>query len=130
MMKLPFTFEQTEEVRKAHCAARVQENLKKALEAVLREVETKVLFTNETKVEMDFSNIVQKYNINEHKSGMPDGSTPVLVFPSVREELLAKIREGFPTSVITFEKRAPHFVGGKEREFLVIDWTPPLTLGE
>lgn len=127
MMKLPFTFEQTEQVRKDYCEKISQQNLAKALEAVLREVETAVLFTNETKREMDFTNIAQKYSIDEHKSGLSDGSTPMLVYPSVREELLTKIREGFPTSVVTLTMRAPQFVGGKEREWLTIDWTPPLT---
>ena len=130
MMKLPFTFEQTEEVRKAHCAERQQDNLKKALEAVLREVETAVLFTNETKREMDFTNIAQKYHIDEHKSGLPDGTTPMLVFPSVREELLTKIREGFPTSVVTLEMRPAQWKGCKDREWLSIDWTPPLKVEE
>lgn len=130
MMKLPFTFEQTEEVRAAHCARVTQGNLARALEAVLTAVETKVLFTNETKVEMDFTNIAQKYNIGAYKSGMPDGSTPMLVFPSVREELIAKIREGFPTSVVTLEMRPSEWKGGKDKEWLTIDWTPPLTLDE
>jgi hypothetical protein len=129
-MKLPFTAEQTEQVRKDYCERISRENLKKALEAVLREVETAVLFTNETKRSMDFTNIIQKYHIDEHETGLPDGSTPMLVFPSVREELLTKIREGFPTSVITFEKRKPEWTGAKEREFLTIDWTPPLTADE
>ena len=38
MMKLPFTAEQTGQVRKDYCARVAQENLKKALESVLREV--------------------------------------------------------------------------------------------
>ena len=129
-MKLPFTFEQTEEIRVAHCARVAQGNLKNALEAVVREVETKVLFTNETKCEMDFANIVQKYNIDEYKSGMPDGSTPMLVFPSVREALISAIRNGFPNSTITFSKKTPEWKGAKEREYLTIDWTPPLKVEE
>lgn len=129
-MKLPFTFEQTEQVRVAHCARVAEGNLAKALEAVLREVETKVLFTNETTTSFDFTSIAQKYSIDEYKSGMPDGSTPMLVFPSVREALLAKIREAFPTSTITFAKKTPEWKGSKEREWLTIDWTPPVTLEE
>ena len=130
MMKLPFTFEQTEEIRKAHCAARQQDNLKKALEAVIREVETKVLFTNETKVEIDFTNIAQKYHIDAHLTGMPDGSTPILEFPSVRKQLIIQIIDGFPTSEVAFTIREPEWKGGKEREYLTIDWTPPLKLEE
>ncbi len=128
-MKLPFTFEQTAEVRAAYCAAEAQKNLAKALEAVLREVETKVLFTNETVVTMNFSEICKRYNVNGAGYKREKETEEYMKVAPVYDELVAKIKAGFPTSVVTLEKKTEYVWAG-EKEFLTIDWTPPLKVEE
>lgn len=113
-MELPFTFDKTEKVRAQYCDAEARKNLKSAVETVARHVETKVLYTFETKMTMDYTQFRRK--LGETSIGMPNGSTPMLVIPSVLDEFMLVLKESFPESRIEVTQ------DGK-RELLSIDWT-------
>lgn len=113
-MEVPFRFENSEAVRTRYCEAESRKNLKLAVEAVIREVETKVLYTYKTSISMDYTQFRRK--LGETKIGLPDGSTPMLVIPSVLDEFMLVLKESFPDSVI-------EVVEDGKRELLKIDWS-------
>ena len=113
-MELPFTVDKSEEVRTRYCDAEARKNLKNAVETVVREVETKVLYTFETKMTMDYTQFRRK--LGETSIGMPNGSTPMLVIPAILDEFMLVLKESFP------ESRIEVIQVGK-RELLSIDWT-------